>query len=138
MPFLGFGCDFQLSTNGGSTYASVGSVVDITVAGFKAGDVQTTSIQLTTPWHTFQAKLGDGGVIKFKLIYQKTQYQTILNNFRVNNLFKLIFSDVNVTASTLVISGYINEIPITLPLEDMIVTEVSVKVSGQPVFTPGT
>jgi hypothetical protein len=138
MPFLGYGCDLLLSTDGGSTYNTVGSVQDLNFPDLKATDVKTSSIQMALPWHTFQPGMGDGGTIKFKLFYAKTQYNTLLTAFRKSYNWKIVFSDLVSTASTLVFAGYLNDLSGPMPLDDAIMVDGTIKVSGAPTFTPGT
>lgn len=132
MPFIGFGCDLQL--NG----SSIGSVVDINGPGIKAKDVDISYIQMPDVWRRFQAGLADGGEITFTLIYDKVKYNAILNNFRVTNTYTIVFSDIVSTASTEAMSGYINDISKKFPLDDLIVVDVKIKVSGKATFTQGT
>lgn len=144
MAFIGYGCDIQISTNGGSSYATFGQVTELNLPNFKVKDVDTSNIQMANPWRSFQGGLIDGDVIKFKLIFAKANYNTVLSNIRLsqvagqNVMFKFIFSDIVTTASTLVVSGYINGLGGMVPLDDMITCDVSLKVSGQPAFTQGT
>lgn len=138
MPFLGYGCDLQLSTDGGNTYNTVGSIADLNFPDLKATDVKVSSIQQAQPWHAYQPGLGDGGLIKGKLFYAKTQYATLLSNFRTPRNWKIVFSDAVSTASTLVTAGYLNELGGPIPLDDAIVCDFAIKASGIPTFTQGT
>lgn len=137
-PFIGYGADIQISTNGGVSYSTFGSVTKITAPDIKCGDVDVSYIQMATPWHLFIAKLGDGGQARFGLIYKQSNFNTVLANIRVANNFKIVLPDLGVTASTLVFAGYINAVPIDLPLEELVMSEIGIKVSGQPTFTQGT
>lgn len=137
-PYIGYGADILLSTDGGNTYNTFGQVTKIIAPAIKVGDQQVSYLQMANPWHLFIAKLADGGQAKFGLLYSKTNYNTILTNIRVSNNFKIIFPDIVTTASTLVWAGYINEIPQELPLEEVVMGEIGIKVSGKPTFTQGT
>lgn len=133
MAFIGYGCDLQFNS------VSVGSVVDMNGPGIKAKDVDVSFIQMADVWRRFQAGLADGGEITFTLIYDKVKYNTLLTtNFRVLGTWTIIFSDVVSTASTEAMSGYINGISKKFPLDDMIVVDVTIKVSGKATFTQGT
>jgi hypothetical protein len=138
MAYIGYGADFQLSTNGGTSYATFGQIARITLPDVRCGDVDASYIQMPSPWHVFIAKLGDGGQARFALLYNKANFATVLANVRVANNFKVVLPDLNITSSTLVFAGYINAVPLELPLEDLAMGEVGVKVSGAPTFTQGT
>jgi hypothetical protein len=141
MAILGFGCDLVYSTNGGSSYTTFGQISDFQLPQIDVHDVDTSNIEMVNPWRTFQPGLIDGKVLKFKMIFAKANYNTVLNNLRLNGanyLFKIVFSDINTTASTFVFSGYLRMLGGAAPLDDMITCDIEIKVSGQPTFTPGT
>lgn len=136
-PFIGYGSDLQTDVNGAG-YVSVGSVVELTPPPIKVKDVDTSNVQMTNAWRTFTAGLADGDTCKFKLIYDKAKFNIMITKLRTSGNWKVIFPDIVSTASTLVFAGYVNAMPWTFPLDDMIVTDISVKVSGIVTFTQGT
>jgi hypothetical protein len=141
MAILGFGCDLLYSTNGGGAYTTFGQVVSFDLPQIDVHDVDNSNIEMANAWRTFQPGLIDGKVLKFKIIFAKANYNTILSNLRLsgaNYLFKITFSDLVSTASTFVFSGYLRMLGGAAPLDDMITCDVEIKVSGQPTFTPGT
>ena len=137
-PYIGYGSDILISTNGGVSYSTFGQVTRIVAPDIRCGDVDVSYVQMAAPWHLFIAKLADGGQARFGLIYSKANYNTCLANIRVANNFKIVLPDIVTTASTLVWAGYINAVPQELPLEDLVMGEIGIKVSGQPTFTQGT
>jgi Lambda phage tail tube protein, TTP len=141
MAILGFGCDLLYSTNGGGSYTTFGQITEFDLPDIEIHDVDTSNIEMANAWRTFQPGLIDGKTVKFKLIFAKAQYNAILGqlrNFGSNFLFKIVFSDVVSTASTGVFAGYIRMMGGAAPLDDQIVCNVEIKISGILTFTPGT
>lgn len=132
MAFIGYGCDLQFNA------VTVGSVVEINGPTFKVKDVDTSNIQMSQPFRTFQAGLADGGDVTFTLIYAKANFNTLYNNLRTSGTWLIIFSDLVSTASQLSMSGFLSGLSGKFPLDDMIVFDCTVKVSGKPTFTQGT
>lgn len=137
-PIIGYGGEFAISTDGGSTYTSVGQVEDLTPPGAKTKDVDVSYIQMSQPWRLFKAGLADGGTCKFKIIFKHTDYYTLFGQIRVDNYFKATFSDLGTTASTLVFQGFLAGISNEFPMDDKVMADFEIKVSGKPTFTKGT
>jgi len=137
MAFIGYGCDFKMSVGGGG-YNTVGQVTDLNLPDFKAKDVDNSNIQMANPWRSFQSGLVDPGMVKFKLIFKKSDYNTLFSNIRVSNNFQIVFSDIVSTASILQFAGYISGLDGAAPLDDKIELSVTIKLSGLPAFTQGT
>ncbi len=137
-PFIGYGADFMLSTDGGSTYLTVGHCIDVSAPDIKTGAADASYVQMPAPWHQKVAKLADGGQASFKLIWNPTSYGTLLAQIRIMRYWKLVFPDLGSTASTLVFQGFLASFGSPVPLEDLIVVDATVEVTGQPVFVAGT
>ena len=137
-PIAGYGFDFLMSTNGGTTYTTFGEVEDLVPPGGKCKDIDISYVQMTVPWRLFMAGLADGEESTFKLIFSHTNYATILANIRASNMFKILYSDLGSTASSVVFSGFINGIKNVVPLDDKVMVDVSIKVSGKPTFVAGS
>ena len=129
-PFIGFGCDLgDSATNSG--YASVGHIVDIDGPDAKVGEVDISYVQMANAWKLFIAKLIDGGTVKFKLEWRESTYAHVLGLLRTAYFFQITMPDTGgVAGSTITFQGYYSALPLTMHLEDMIVSEVEIKVSG--------
>jgi hypothetical protein len=145
MANIGYGCDLQYSANAGGSWTSLAAVEDFNFPNLKATDVRISNIQMAQAWHDWQPGLGDGGVLKFKIIFAKALFATIYSLFRIKQQvagtdlqYRIVFSDINVTASTFTMVGYINAIDGLGPLDDKITCDIGIKVCRQPTFVAGT
>jgi hypothetical protein len=137
--FIGFGFDYQLSTNGGASYASLGSIRDIGLPEHEGTKIDKSFIQQSNKWMLKRPGLIDPGESTFQLIFDKTTYPTILTNINVDgNNFKVVYSDLGVTASTETFGGFIRKVSRPVPMDGLFIITVTVTVSGIPTFTAGT
>ena len=142
MAYIGYGSDLQTDLSG--SMISAGSVVEFTPPPLKVKDVDVSYTQMAQAWRQFQAGLVDGGELKFTLVYAfvatggTTNYTMLLAKVRTTGNWNCVFNDkgANVNNSVLAFSGYVNAMPWKYPLDDMIVIDVQVKVSGAFTFTP--
>jgi len=138
--YIGFGSDLGRSTDG-SSYASVGNCQEITPPDSKASDKDISYVQMAAPWRQFQPGMIDPGECTFKLIYEKTRYALLFADFsaRATRYWRVAFPDVlTTTGSTLNFQGYVNGLSEPMAIDDEVVVECKIKVSGQVTFTQAT
>jgi len=136
-PFIGFGADFGDSATN-SNYTTVGHLVDIDGPDVKVGDVNVSYVQMANAWMLFLAKLVDGGTVKVKLIWKESVYAHVLGLLRTPYFFQIAMPDLGTTATVISFAGYYSALPMTIHMEDMVVSEVEIKVSGIVTITAGT
>ncbi len=136
---IGYGSDFQRSTDGNS-YATVGQVTDLVPPKAKATTIQHSNLQSPGGFHEFRAGMRDGGQATFKILFKKTDFNTIFADWSsgTTRFWKVVFSDLVSTASTLAFQGHIEELSVLNPMDDKVEAEVAIKVTGQVTFVQGT
>jgi hypothetical protein len=136
---IGFGYDYQLSTNGGASYATVGQIRDIALPEHEATAIDKSFTQMSNRWMLYRPGLINPGESTFQLIYDKQTWPTILANIGVDGLFfKIVYSDLNVSASTEIFGGFLRKASRPAPLDGLVLFTITVRVSGIPAFTAGT
>lgn len=145
MAIIGYGCNIQISSDGGSTYANLGTIEDFDLPSIKATIIRVSNIQQSNKWHQKRGGMIDGGDLKFKMFFLKADYATILGYVGAdqivagtNTKIKITFSDLGVTASTAVFNGFVAEMAGVAPLDDKIMCNMSVAINGIITFTAGT
>ena len=138
-PILGYGSQIQYSTNGGVSYNSaIGQVHEIVLPNPTTNDVDISYIGMGAPWRLFMAGLSNPGDAELKILFDKTVFATLYAIIRVTEYWKMTYSDLGLTASTLVWAGYIKDITQEQPLDAVCMANFKMKVTNQPIFTPGT
>ena len=137
---IGLGADFAMSTDGGSTYNSLGHIVDV-IDGpeAEAEDKDVSYLQQPDASMRFAAGLINEGECKIKIFWSASNFATARAQIRTANYWKVTWNDkVSATNSTLVFQGFLKRLGNSVPLKDNMITDLTVKVSGPPTFTQAT
>lgn len=137
-PFIGFGMDFLDCATSGGSYATVGHVVDIETPDEKVGDTDVSYAQQATRDKLFISKLNDNGEAKMTFIWSNALKVHVRALKGTPYFFKVSYPDNGTTPSIDQFAGYYKGISNPMKLEDMVVCEVTLKVSGPITNTPGT
>ncbi len=142
---IGRGCDLLISFNGGSSYSSLGSILDIGGPQQKTSDKDVSYMQQPDNWKRFISGLIDAGEGKVKLLWSGANFATLQAKIGVfttsgaSTYWKIVWNDLISSAnSTLVCQGYIKDVSDTIPLDDVMTFEVTLKASGPPTFAQAT
>ena len=141
VPSHSFTCDLTWDSTYGGTYETVGHIQEIHPPKMKANEVKTTNLKVTSAFHTYIAGFIDAGECSFKMDFDKTQSGLLNTAFigRALSSWKVTASDLGSTASTIVFDGFIKELQMfDVPEDDRLTGDITVKVSGKPIFTAGT
>jgi len=106
----------------------IGKVTNIGGPSMSKETVDTTSFDNTDGYRSFIAGLKDAGTLTFTLMFDKTVYSTLKAAFEDNTAkaIEITLPD----ATKLTFNGYVTELPLTVPTEDKVTCDVTVKISG--------
>jgi len=132
---------FAVDPAGGTTFVAQAEVKELSFPGIKISSSDRTNLSSPSAFREFVPGLGDAGEITLKLNWTKAQYNLFVSNVRKSLMgwkitFPLVGSEI--TASTLTGNGHWTDIGGPFPEDDIITNEVTLKVSGLPVFTQGS
>ena len=106
-------------------------VTTISVGGVQVGSIETTHLASASAFKEFVAGLGDGGELSMTLNYAKATMVSLYSGARVVAAFTLVLPD----ASTFVGNGFWTNLGIAIPEDDRVTQDVTIKITGKPVFT---
>lgn len=130
MAIIGAGAQLQLFTGG--VYTAVAGIVSIGGPHTQVADVDITNLSSPNLFKQFLAGWADGQTVDLEANYDHLAFQGLYTQLRVMNAWKIVFAD----GSFWGFNGYINAIATDNPLETQVTMPFSIKVSGQPTFTP--
>ncbi|HQE50362.1 MAG TPA: phage tail tube protein [Fervidobacterium sp.] len=106
----------------------IGKVTNIGGPSMSKETVDTTSFDNTDGYRSFIAGLKDAGTLTFTLMFDKTVYSTLKAAFEDNTAkaIEITLPD----ATKLTFNGFVTELPLTVPTEDKVTCDVTVKISG--------
>jgi len=129
--FIGYGSTLGFADTQAGSYTTVAQVVDIQGPGIEIPGVKITNQDSVSAAQEKLPGLADAKQIKIKLIYLKTAVTTLYGLYRLQKFWKITYPD----ASTWIGFGHITMYDPNAPLEDAIVMEITIELSGKPVFT---
>jgi len=106
----------------------IGKVTNIGGPSMSKETVDTTSFDNTDGYRSFIVGLKDAGTLTFTLMFDKTVYSTLKAAFEDNTAkaIEITLPD----ATKLTFNGFVTELPLTVPTEDKVTCDVTVKISG--------
>lgn len=135
---LGFGCTLGVDPAGGSSFTTLGNVVDgVTGPGATATDVETTVLSDT--WKTFAKADIDPGSVSFMIAYDPddTNTQTLVDLLGSTSstlpTWQLTFSGSGSNTETF--TGYLQAFERVAQKGALITANITIKISGDPNFT---
>lgn len=133
----GYGTKFRKVS--GTSQTAVAQIRDLeqSVTG---DDIDISNTDSTNRRREFIAGFVDEGEVSFDMVFTKAMYNTIKGwvSPTTNESFEIEFGDrtaTNGTGSILAMSGYVKELGASMPFEDKVTADVTVKVSGETTFT---
>ncbi len=120
--------------------STIGNVTNITGPSMSKDTIDTTALDTTGGYRTFITGFKNAGTLTFTLMFEKSHYSTLKNAFDsdVAKSIEVILPDgaTAETGSKLSFSGFVTEIPLTIPPDDKITCDVTIQISGPVTFTP--
>lgn len=131
---IGFGTEFQRGTGVGPViYTTVGEVIDITLPELTRDTKEATHYKSPERYREYIGGLRDGGEAGFTVQFKDSADLTLLLADYQSDLpvaYKIVFPD----ATSWSFTGLVTKVGATVPMEERMTAEVTVKLSGKPLF----
>ena len=122
------------STSNGTTENKIAAVRSISGPGVSGNDVDTTTLDSSSNFRTFEPGLLDPGELTISMIYDPTDVGhkrlTRYMGSRINANFKVC--ETSTAGAVQSFSGYVKGMSREIPMDDVITCDVTIKVSGLP------
>ena len=131
----GVGTKFQRWN--GSTYVSLAEVNSITGPSMTRAFLDVTSLDSTGGYREFITGFRDAGTISLKMNFTTASYAFMKEDFQkvAANAYQIILSDPGL--SSLEFEGLVTELPLSIPTDDKITADVTIKITGEVYFVSG-
>ena len=120
-----------------TTWTDLATITDITPPEVGADDIDVSHMESPNEYKQFQPGWADSGEVTVTVQMDKTQQAALWALFRVPKGFRITFNDVP-TGSTWKFDGYINKFGNEVERAGIVTAKLTVKVTGEPLFTGGT
>jgi hypothetical protein len=114
----------------GGSFTLIAEVLDISGPDVKVNAVKVTHLTSDAAFHEKLAGLADGGEVTLKLNFIKAQFLTLYGYLRLLKGWKITFAD----SSNFIMAGFITNIKVEAQEDQQIIANVTVTVTGAPVF----
>jgi hypothetical protein len=118
-----------------SSTGEIGQVRSINGPGADFADVDTTCMDSTSNFRTFSAGLGDGGEVTLALLYDPSAHAPLANALGARTTKYWTIYHGSSSGDTDTFYAYVKSIGRTIPMDDMIAADVTLKVTGIPGYT---
>lgn len=121
----------------GSDWVSMAEITSITGPGMTRATIDVTSLDSTGGYRESIGGLRDGGTIALKMNFTRATYEVMLADFESDVLqnYEILLPDGEHTGFEF--EGFVTELPLTVPVDDKISADATIKISGQVVINSG-
>lgn len=135
--YAGHDVTFAWDPAGGTAYATIAQIVDLSGPGLARNAIDTTTRDNATAfWRTFVKGFKDAGEMTFNVLFDPSlashsSAAGLLSDYNDDSTeasFRVTFPD----AAVWTFGGFLTDFSITAPLDDNLGGDITVKISGQP------
>jgi hypothetical protein len=114
------------------TWTDFAKITEITPPNVEADDIDISHMDSPDQFKEFTAGWADGGEVECTIQFAKAANAAVYGLFRQDKGYKVTFVD----GSTWELNGYMKAFGNEVEREGIVTANVTIKVSGKPVFTP--
>ena len=131
----GVGTRFQRWS--GSAWVNLAEVTSITGPTMTRDFIDVTSLDSTGGYREFITGFRDAGTISMNMNFTRDTYDALKADFESPTLqnYQIILSDIE--NSSIEFEGLVTEIPVTIPTDDKISVDCTIKITGQVIIGSG-
>ena len=136
--FAGVGTLFRRWNTGTTEWENIAEINSITGPGMTRDTIDVTSLDSTGGYREFIAGFRDGGTVGLSMNMTRTTWDLMQTDFESDVLqnYEIVLSDVENTS--IEFQGLVTEMPLSIPADDKVTMDVTIKISGQPLTNSGT
>jgi len=134
--FAAVGTEFQRESDDSSgVYAAIAHVQSIEGPGMTRRLITTTALDTAGGYDTFIPSFRDGGEVALGMFFTLDGFTQFKDDFESQTAknYRIVMSDDG--ATTLEFAGYVMNLPPSIPYEDAVKCNVTIKVTGQVTLT---
>jgi predicted secreted protein len=134
--FSGVGTQFRRWS--GAAWADLAEVNSISGPTMTRDFIDVTSLDSTGGYREFITGFRDAGTISLSMNFTRATYDIMLADFESPDVhyYEICLPDAELT--TIEFAGLVTEIPITIPTDDKVTVDATIKISGNVEVNSGT
>ena len=124
------------TASGSNSWTDFSQILSIKPPAISSKDIDISVMDSPSQFEQFIPGWANGGEVEVKVQFEKSQQATIYGNFRKLLGYRIVFNDaVTTNGSNLAMDGYISKFQNEIDRENLVTADITVKISGKPVFT---
>ena len=122
----------------GTNWVDISEIVTITGPGMSRDVIDVTSLASTGGYREFIAGFREPGTVTLAMIFRRDNYNTMKSDFEGDALvnYEIYLPDDEYTS--LEFEGLVTELPLTIPTDDKVTMDVTIKISGEVTCNSGS
>lgn len=127
----GLGTEFQRGDgNTSEGFTAIAEVIDIVGPGLTRSFYDVTHLGSSGGYREFISGFRDGGEYTFTLNFTRAEYELIKADYDSDDSvnYKVVLPDTD--ATTLEFAGFVTALPMTIPFDDKVTVNVTIKITG--------
>ena len=134
--FAGVGTVFKRWT--GTAWASISEINSITGPGMTRDTIDVTSLDSTGGYREFITGFRNAGTITLAMNFTRATYEIMKTDFESDtpSNYEIVLPDADNTS--LEFEGLVTELPLTIPPDDKVTTDVTIQISGAVTLNSGS
>ena len=136
--FSGVGTKFLRWDSGLSTWVVQAEITSITGPTMTRDFIDVTSLDSTGGYREFITGFRDAGTISLSMNFTRATYDSFKEDFESADVqyYEIALPDTEET--TLEFMGLVTEMPVTIPTDDRVTADVTIKISGPVTINSGS
>lgn len=121
----------------GTAWANLSEITNITGPSKTRDTIDVTSLDSTGGYKEFIAGFRDGGTVVLAMNFSRTTYDLMNSDFESEDAqnYEIVLPDTENTS--LEFQGLVTELPLTIPTDDKVSADVTIKVVGKVTVNSG-
>lgn len=121
----------------GADWVDIAEINSITGPSMTRDTIDVTSLDSTGGYREFITGFRDAGTVSLAMNFTRDTYELMKDDFEDNILknYEIVLPDLENTS--LEFEGLVTELPMTIPADDKVTADVTIKISGQVVMNSG-
>lgn len=134
----GKGTKFRRWNTSTGAWVNIAEITNINGPGMSRETIDVTSLDSTGGYREFIASFRDGGTVVLNMNFTRATYTQMKNDFESDDLqnYEIFLPDAD--ATSLEFTGLVTELPLTIPTDDKISADVTIKISGEVTLNSGS
>lgn len=123
----------------GANWVNIAEIINLAGPSMTRNTIPVVTLDSIDGYIEYLSGFRDGGNLTFTMIFRRDTYQIALTDFESDTLqnYELYFPQDDEDTS-IEFEGLVTEMPLTVPAEEKMTVDVTIKISGRPTLNSGS